>query len=266
LKIFVTTSDWYNPILPCFAHLFNWFWSPDQEVTILCYTVPDIRLPPNFTLESLGDPPAFGNVAPEWSPGTRGPRFGEPYPTPKWTDSLKGWADRLKDPAFILLQIDYFLCRPVNLQQVRRLEEYLKIDNVVKIDLSPDRFHDAHSHFDWLEETEVIVSSQSAQYRSSLQAAIWKRDYFVSLLKPGRSPWDFEVAGMYEQMNDGKLILGLAEPDFGPVPYLNVYRRGQVDWRELGRLNPALLERLMEQGLIGPNWNGWVDRVNAAEV
>lgn len=35
--------------------------------------------------------------------------------------------------------------------------------------------------------------SEGAPYRASLQASIWRREYLRSLLKPGESPWDFEV-------------------------------------------------------------------------
>src|SRR3982750_3760737 len=46
-----------------------------QEVTILCYTVPDCEVPSNFLLESLGDPADVGNDIGEWSPGRRGRDF-----------------------------------------------------------------------------------------------------------------------------------------------------------------------------------------------
>src|SRR3954463_16012948 len=140
MRVYVTTSDWYNPIIPCFAYLFNRFWSPKQEVTILCYTVPDCEVPSNFLLESLGDPADVGNDIGEWSPGRRGRDFGESFPTPKWSDSMMRWTDRLPDPSFILMQIDYFIHRPVNTPQVDTLRNYLGVDGVEKIDLSADRF------------------------------------------------------------------------------------------------------------------------------
>src|SRR5260370_792110 len=163
MKIYVTTSDWYNPLIPCFAYLFNRFWSPQQEVTILCYTVPDYEIPSNFLLESLGDPAAFGNDIGEWSPGRRGSDFGESFPTPKWSDGMK----------------------------------------------------------------------------------------------PNRSPWDFEELGAREQLNDGCRILGVAQDGFGPVPYLNVYSRGEVCWSQLGLLDEGIKTEMFARGCMGPHWNGW---------
>lgn len=261
MKVFVTTSDWYNPLVPAFAWLFNRFWSDSQEVVILCYTPPACELPGNFSVHSLGDPTEFGNHQPEWSPGSRGRRFGEPYPTPKWSDSLKRWIDRVEDEVFILLQIDYFIHRNVNHRQIEILQKYLPHPDVVKIDLSADRYHNPHHHFASEDGFEVLVSDQKSRYRSSLQAAIWKRDYLAGLLKPGRSPWDFEKAAMYEQMDDGGLILGVAQPELGPVPYLNVYGGGHTNWEQLSKLDGEILEELREQGMIGPHWNGWADPV-----
>jgi hypothetical protein len=211
-------------------------------VTILGYSPPDFELPSNFGFQSLGRPEQFGNEITEWSEGRRGHSLGEPFPTPRWSDSLKGWLDRLLDPHFILLQIDYFIHRPVNILQIQALEKYLDVEGVVKIDLSCDRTYFAHSFYAYDDGMGIIVSDQADGYRSSLQAAIWKREYFGAMLQSGRSPWDFEIKGMEEHMNDGKLILGLKLADDPPVPYLNIYSKGKVNWRKLDRLVPGSAE------------------------
>jgi hypothetical protein len=257
MRVFVTTSDWYNPIIPAFAELFNRYWSRTQEVTILGYTPPECSFPGNFSFHSLGDPRAFGNDVTEWSHGRRGRHFDEPYPTPRWSDSLKGWIATLPDRWFILLQIDYFIHRPVNVMQIQRLARYLDDENVAKIDLSTDRYHSPHAEYALDGDTRIIVSDQNARYRSSLQAAIWRRDYLDEMLKPNRSPWDFERYGTYEQMNDGRLILGVADAEHGPVPYLNVYGGGRVNWYQLRKIDPTVLGDLEARGWIGPHWNGW---------
>ena len=255
----MTTSDWYNPIIPAFAHLFNRYWSPQQEVTILGYTPPSFPLPPNFVFQSLGKPEEFGNEVTEWSDGRRGRHFGELYPTPKWSDSLKRWIEALPDQHFILLQIDYFIHKPVKIDLIERLKPYLTRENVTKIDLSTDRYNSPHAPYETDGEISIIVSDQEARYRSSLQAAIWQREYLASMLKPGRSPWDFERYGTREHMNDGKLILGVANAHDGPVPYLNVYGSGRVNWRQLQKIDPAILNELQEHGWLGPHWNGWME-------
>lgn len=258
MNVYVTTSDWYNPLIPAFAHLFNKFWSADQPVTILGYTAPGFEMPQNFRFESLGAAGEFGNEIVEWSEGRRGRHFGESYPTPRWSDSLKQWLSHIPDPYFALFQIDYFLHRPVNLQQVRVLEQQIHTDSVMKVDLTLDRAHFAHSPYAEYEQLKIVVSAQDAPFRSSLQAAIWRREYLDTMLKPGRSPWDFERLGKQEHLHDGKLILGAAVQEQAPVPYLNVYGHGRVNWHELNRLDPESMQEITERGWIGPHWNGWI--------
>lgn len=259
MRFFVTTSDWYNPAAAAFAYLFNRYWSPRQEVTMLCYTPPRDPLPENFSIHSLGASDRFGNGIREWMVGRRGRRFGEPYPTPKWTDSMRPFFETLPDPWFVLLQVDYFLHRPVHLSQVEVLERFLERPEVVKIDLNHDRRNHPHRLYCVQDGLRVIVSEQEADYRSSLQAAIWKTDYFLNLLKPGRSPWEFERLGMEEARNDGQLILGLDSDDEGPVAYLNVFGHGMVNWRQLSQLPVQTRNDLEQLGYLGPHWNGWTD-------
>src|SRR5262249_33701318 len=162
-----------------------------------------------------------------------GKHFQELYPTPKWTDSLVPYFDQIHDEYFILLQIDYFIHRPVELEKIEKLRSYFKREDVVKIDLSRDRAFFPVTLFPFDEALKIVVSDQDAPFRSSLLPAIWRADYFRRLLKPGRSPWGFEKLGMQDCMNDGKLILGVDQPEDGPVPYLNIYYSGKLNCQQL---------------------------------
>jgi hypothetical protein len=257
LKVYVTTSDYYNHLIPGFAYLFNKYWSPNQAATILCYTLPDHSLPENFSMLSLGPPERFGNHIPEWKPGRRGAN-GESYPTPKWTDSLLSFFERITDEHFILLQIDYFINKPAELDKIDFLSSFLTSRDVAKIDLTLDLTRYSHRVFPH-RDFQIAVSDQHAEYRSSLQAAIWRRDYFLRLLKPNRSPWDFERIGKEELKNDGKIILGLRQPDSGPVSYANLYARGKPDWNQLNKIEECVQHEMFDRGLIRRDWNGWTE-------
>jgi len=254
LKVYVTTSDYYNHLIPGFAYLFNGYWSPNQEVTILCYTKPSYSLPGNFSMFSLGPAESFSNGAPEWSNRDAGMRS---YPTEKWTDSLRPVFEHMPEEHFILLQIDYFINRPVQLDKIEVLRSFLDRSDVVKIDLTLDRARHLHNLYTTRGQIPIIVSDQNAEYRSSLQAAIWRKDYFLSLLKPNRNPWAFELMGMHERKNDGKLILGIDFPHSAPVSYANVYAKGKVNRSEMRRIEKSVLIDMFELGLIQDDWNGW---------
>ena len=253
LKVYVTTSDYYNHLIPGFAYLFNGYWSPHQEVTILCYTKPNYSLPDNFSMFSLGPSESFGNRGPEWA-DREGIRS---YPTPKWTESLRPIFEQMTDEHFILLQIDYFLNRFVQLDKIELLRGFLDRSAVVKIDLTLDRARQLHNLYATNGDIQIIVSDQNAAYRSSLQAAIWRKDYFLQLLKPNRDPWAFELIGAEELKNDGKLILGIKQPHAAPVSYANVYTKGKVNWNELHKIEKSVLRDMSELGLIKNDWNGW---------
>jgi hypothetical protein len=127
----------------------------------------------------------------------------------------------------------------------------------VKIDLSRDRAFFPNTPYAFDEGTKIVVSNQDAPFRSSLLPAIWKADYFRQLLKPGRSPWAFEMLGMHDCMNDGKLILGVDQPVDGPVPYVNVYYSGKLNWQQLMRMDEEIRSEMVQHGMITPEWNGW---------
>lgn len=255
MKVIVTTSDYYNPIIPAFVHLFVRHWSRTQQVIVLCYSTPKTSLPSNVSAVSVGPPWYCKGDDTEWSPYHR----GEGCPNPNWTNSIRPFFEQLTDEYFMLLQIDYFIHKPVAIETITLLESYLQDGTVGKIDLSYDRCQFPHSEFDFRNGVEIIVSDQKAEYRSSLQAAIWRTDYWLKTLRPNRSPWDFEVLGMKEQMGDGMLILGTRPSRSAPVPYLNAYTRGTVNWQQILQMDPMLLAELRETGLIGPHWNGWIE-------
>lgn len=171
LRLYVTTSDYYNHLIPGFAHLLNRYWSANQEVTFLCYTKPSYSLPNNFSVFSLGPPATFGNEIPEWSEGRRGVH-DEPYPTPRWTDSLIPVVENMTDEHFILMQIDCFINRPVELDKIELLRSFLNFSDVAKIDLTLDRTFYTHYLYAIMER-----SRSSSVTRTPTTGPLYKRQY-----------------------------------------------------------------------------------------
>ena len=197
MRIFCTTSDKYLDLLPGFCEAFNWIWGPDP-VTVLGYSQPKSELPKQFTFISLGPQPA-----------------GKDY-----TTALAEYFSTVRDEYFVLLMDDYFMKR-VDHHLLRKAEAIMKADrNVMKFDLTTDRMK--FNHID-MDGSEIICSGQGARYRSSLQSAIWRTEYFRKLCVPGRTPWEFELKGEMECMGDGALILGTRS---GIIEYDNKCVRG----------------------------------------
>ena len=62
MKVCVTTCDQYLFLMEVFPYFFNKYWSETQEIDLLCYKKPEISLPPNFNIVSLGCQKDFGRA------------------------------------------------------------------------------------------------------------------------------------------------------------------------------------------------------------
>ena len=200
MRVIVTTSDGRKDILRGFAARFNRYWDAEQRVDVLGFE-PVSGLPDNFRFHSLGRQSDFGKI---------------------WTDPLIPWFDALEDEPFVLMLDDYWITDYVNGVRVAMLYNMVYSTMADKADLTQDRFNHPHKDTGF---GNVLVSTQTARYRTSLQAAIWRTGYFRRYLAPGRSIWAFECKGYREAFNDGATILGTVD---GVVKYENVTVNGEA--------------------------------------
>lgn len=135
-----------------------------------------------------------------------------------WCMGLRDFLGRISDEYFILMLDDYYVMN-VDRELLDKACEYIKRDNVCKVDLSGSVAGFANKVYDQF----FYQAKQDAQYRSSLQMAIWKRDYLKSLCPKDGSAWHFEIIGQQLACNDNAIILGGQKPI---VTYLNLLRRG----------------------------------------
>lgn len=178
MRIFCLTSDHYIKAVRPFSWLFNKYWSEEQQVTVAGFKAPDFDLPSNFSFHSLGDM--------------------SDYPVDKWSDALiKLLADFPHDDTFVLFLEDYWLTRPVNVDAVQKLHDYmLQFRNVLKMDLCADRLYAAgasdYNHCGYL---DLIRSDPASQYHMSLYLGMWNRELLLRFLKRGETPWQVELDG-----------------------------------------------------------------------
>lgn len=178
-----------------------------------------------------------------------------PDPGPKrWSDGLIPFFSGLPEERFIVMLEDYWLCDRANHELFEALasieEPWAKLDLYGAVERQK---HRPNLFIPWPHGwgCSLIEQDQGADYRSSLHAHAWLKDYFLKFLKPGRSPWDFEVLGMEEARNDGARILG-TKPDH-VLCYANLYRGG-------GRFNHKEVVWIMESDKIEMERNGVVPK------
>ena len=227
-SILVLTSNDYVHVLAGFAYLFNKYWSDKQPVTALRYDKRPPWLPPNFYAPAAGKQSEL-----TFSQGLR--RFVESsYPA----------------KMFILMLEDYYLSQKVNLKRINQLWELMEKNvEIAKIDLSGDLVK--REHLDY--RHGLVEAAPEALYQTSLQVAIWRRDYLLRFLEPHENPWQYEKGHrvIYARRNgefDG-LVLGVKEP---LLYYVNAVggagnRPGEYDHKKI----PAeMWDELKEKGIV----------------
>jgi hypothetical protein len=233
MKIYISTANSYLHLIKPFYYLFNKFWSPDQQVTVLGYDEPEFNLPNNFDFISLGK--QEGGIK-------------------MWSTDLRKFFESIDDEFFIHTVEDHFLTWPVNFGILSRLISLLD-DNVGRIGLTNDMPNKAYDIYGRCDRYDIIERRQDQQYRLSLLWGIWNREYILKYLEPGLDPHDFEIIAGDKAMNDGYKILGTVR-DYC-LHHCQGVRRGNLDG-SLGfkfindprSLEPSIIEDMKKEGLI----------------
>ncbi len=231
MRIFVMTSDNYIGSVRAFAWLFRKYWSEEQEVIVAGFKPPDFDLPLNFAFHSLGDM--------------------ADYPVNKWSNALIKLLHAYPDDVFGLALEDYWVCRPVNVQAVTMLYDYmLQFRNVLKMDLYSDRLYAGgmtdYNHCGYL---DLIRSDPASQYHMSLMWGLWNRELMLRFLIPGESPWAVELEGTSRvaRAADEVMVLGTRNM---PLRHILAHRRGNPNELLLDGLDPVDVEALRGLGYI----------------
>lgn len=204
----LTTSDNYLHLLPEFALHFNKNVGT-YKVDVLCFNKPEYVLPNNFNIISLGKQSDFGRL---------------------FTDPLIPYFSDLKSKFFFHILEDYWVTKPMNHKLLKNVFKYC-IKNKIKLSKV-----DLYSTVQWRTHAEVeaniLLSDQNVGYRSSLQCALWRTDYWRKLLKPGRNIWQFEKKGSSECLNDGAFVFG-SKKENQILYYHNSSHRGKMKDRAI---------------------------------
>tara|TARA_B100000287_G_C20674248_1_gene794633 strand:+ start:4208 stop:4927 length:720 start_codon:yes stop_codon:yes gene_type:complete len=175
LPVYVWTSNQLNCCLPAHAYLFNKFWPIETDVKILGYDVPNISLPDNFEFISLGE--------------QRGPDF--------WSDDMIKFFSECTDDYFYFPTEDQVILDKVDIEifnlAVDLFESGLH-SNLIRFCLAKNMCKWPHNIVKDYGDFQLIERIQNTHYRNSLHASIWHRKNFLKQLKPGMSPWSFELS------------------------------------------------------------------------
>jgi hypothetical protein len=108
-----------------------------------------------------------------------------------WSSIFAGTLRQISEPLVLVMMEDYLLDRPVDTRRIRELVDYLKSRRAACVRLLPVPGPDAPCP----DNPQVGEIRKGAEYRLSLQAAIWDRQVLLKLLRWGESAWELERFG-----------------------------------------------------------------------
>ena len=217
MKVVVCSSEKYLWALRPFAYLFNKFWSQMQSVDVVTGVRPAFDLPGNFNVVS--------------------PSNGLPIAKNNWSDALITYLGRCKYNKFVLLLEDYWLVRIVDVGGVSTLLDYMRRNpDIVRMDLTADRqFSGQAKDAGFYGHYDLVETPSPSEYQLSLQAALWDRAGFLSVLQSNWSAWDVELTGTHSLNESDYRIFGTKQH---PVRYANALHRDD---------NKGVIELQMDQ-------------------
>jgi hypothetical protein len=233
------TSNKYLPALRPFFHLFNKYWSREQQVLVAGFAAPQFDLPDNFEFMSLGSQ--------------------TDYPFHKWSNGLNSLLGKIDDEAIIIMLEDYWLTRHVNIDAVGKLYDYaMQFGYVLKVDLTGDRLyaHGADLTYDTASYLDLIKSMPGSPYHMSLMTGVWRKDNMLRVLIQNESPHEVEMVGTQRasHMQD-LLVIGTRQ---WPVRHTLGLRGGNHSKLFLQELKTKDVDEMRKLGYFEP-WEGKPD-------
>ena len=145
------------------------------------------------------------------------------------TGKDKGWSDNMlealalvKTNKVLYLQEDYFFDVAVNEQLLKSYVDRLNDPMIGYVQITNEPyFKDSPQYADY---PDSVLKPRFMWYRTSLQPALWRKDLFAYLLKPGESPWAFEIEG--SARSDGNPLHFISVKENFPLHFVNACLAG----------------------------------------
>jgi hypothetical protein len=154
--------------------------------------------------------------------GAESRTFDDPDVRPLVVGDARGWADRLAamlrrlDEPYVLLMLeDYLLNAPVDTPRIGRLVDRMTETGAACMRLMPvPGAPDADPAF-----PDAGELPKGMAYRLSTQAAVWRRDELLGLLRPDESVWQVELEGTPRTNELERPFLSVVQGAPRPLPY-----------------------------------------------
>lgn len=128
-----------------------------------------------------------------------------------WSDNLLFALEKIEAPYILYAQEDYWITSPVYTQNIQEYLTLIDHNHADYIRLYPAPVPDIGFPLDH----RLGALSLNAEYRTSLQMALWRKSVLQDLLVSGESPWAFEVNGSRRSRKYGDRFLSVRNSSCG---------------------------------------------------
>jgi len=187
--VLVSSCDRYSDLWSPFFKLFFRYW---EDCPYPVYLISNFRLYPDSRVKGI--------------------LVGEDI---DWSSNMYSALRQITHPMVILLMEDYLLDRPVDTVRIEELVSYMQKRGAVCMRLFPCPGPETACP----DNREVGEILRGADYRLSLQAAIWRRDILLALLRRGETPWELEVMGSRRSDEIDLPFLSVTRDSSPPISY-----------------------------------------------
>lgn len=216
LRVVITTCNRYLWALEPFAHLFNKYWHPGQQVIVGGFAPPSkygIKLPDNFTFHQIQR---------------------KDIPKDKRSDGFIAFFNQIPDDYFVWMLEDFWLVDFVDADGIETLFDYMRAKrDILRVDLTIDRVKSGVP-FGTLNHLTLIESPRGDAYRWSHQGALWNKALMMRYLRPGEGasgdPIENRCTDRLNRDPRGPRVLGTMN---WPLKYAHVIVKNQVERHRL---------------------------------
>lgn len=205
MTILVSSCDKYSPLWEPFFHLLFKHWpsllSENKDIPIML--IANTKQFPNARIQTL-------RIANERS----------------WSDNMIEALTNVKTKYVLIMLEDYWIQESVDQQKLIKIVQQMNKDNLkmVQISYNNPKYHSGKAYKNI---PDAVYTDKFAQYKASLQMAIWDKKTLKYLLRPGENPWAFELAGTIRSHGYPGIFLNISSNY--PIRYLNATRQGHIE-------------------------------------
>ena len=141
-------------------------------------------------------------------------------PAAHFSDVLIWYLRQIQDTHVIIMLADYLIYRPVDLEKLIQLEEYMLLhDNVLRGQVGDDANYCRGAQTDAYKD---LVLWEGKFYEANLTPGMWNRQLLLSILKPSLTALQVEKTGQNEFFRRGGMRSVAPAP--GCLLYINALR------------------------------------------